>query len=62
MKDAGLHTRENERQPASLLLGALFSACLALMFGVCLLTALDASRPPVSKPDGAKASTLRFIS
>jgi hypothetical protein len=58
MKEAGLFSSEKERQPANLLVGAVFAACLALVFGVCLMTALDALRPPASKPDGARATAL----
>jgi hypothetical protein len=58
MDDAALHTPENKRQPAGLVLGTLFAACLALVFGLCLWTALDATRPPASKADGARATIL----
>jgi len=58
MEDAVQHTSENKRQPPGLVLGTLFAACLALVFGLCLWTALDAARPPASKTDGARADVL----
>lgn len=37
--------RTRERLPFNLGLATLTAACLALVFGACLLTVLDASRP-----------------
>ena len=46
-----------EPRTANPALAVLVAACLSLVFGLCLLTMLDATRPMPSRPDAARDMT-----
>jgi acyl-coenzyme A thioesterase PaaI-like protein len=47
----------DRRKPLGLLSGSIIAACLALVFGACLLTILDAMRRPQPTASAALIST-----